>query len=101
VLQRTPARLTATRLEALLRAKRGQIPQVRVRYQDDVAARPAVTAVRPAPRHMLFTTEVQTAVTTAAGLNVNLRSVLEHAGTLAPEDCCGEEWPERARRRRT
>jgi hypothetical protein len=50
---------------------------------------------------MLFTTEVQTAVTTAAGLNVNLRSVLEHAGTLAPEDCCGDEWPERARRRRT
>jgi hypothetical protein len=29
---------------------------------------------------------VQAAVTAAAGLNVNLRSVLEHAGTLAPVD---------------
>jgi len=49
---------------------------------------------------VLFTAEVQAAVTAAAGLNVNLRSVLEHAGTLAPVDCCGEERPERARRRR-
>jgi hypothetical protein len=85
VLERTPARLAAPRLEALLRAKRRQIPQVRVRHQDDVAARPAVTAVRSAPRHVLLTTEVQAAVTAAAGLNVNLRPVLEHAGTLAPD----------------
>jgi hypothetical protein len=83
MLERTPARLAATRLEPLLRAKRGQIPQVRVRNQDDVAARPAVTAVRSAPRHMLFTTEVQAAVTAASGLNVNLRSVLEHAGNAS------------------
>ena len=93
MLERAAARLTAARLEALLRAKRGQIAQVRVRDEDDVAARPAVTAVRSALRHVLLTTEVQAAVTAAARLNVNLRSVLEHAGTLAPADCRGEERP--------
>jgi len=34
---------------------------------------------------VLLTTEVQAAVTAAAGLNVNLRPVLEHAGRLAPD----------------
>src|SRR5262249_43773400 len=56
-----------------------QVAEVRVRDEDDVAAGPAVAAVRPALRHVLLAAEADRAVSPASGLHLDARPVVEHA----------------------
>src|SRR5439155_24928538 len=55
----------------------GQIAQIDVADEHDVAAVAAVAAVRPALRHVLLAPERQAAVAAAPGLGVDVRSVGE------------------------
>src|SRR5262245_9871481 len=64
------------------RAKRREIAEVGVCHQDDVAARPAVTAVRPALRHVLLAPQVDAAVAAAPRLHLDAGAVLEHVDLL-------------------
>ena len=70
VLQRAAAGLAATCLVAPLHTKRGQIAQVWVRDENDVASRPAVATVGATLRDVLLTAEVQAPVAAAARLDV-------------------------------
>ena len=51
---------------------------------DDVAPTPAVTAVRPAFRHVLLAPEAETAVATATRQGMDVRSVVEHVVPAEP-----------------
>ena len=55
-----------------------EIAQIRVRDYDDVAAVPAVTAVRAAFGHVLLAPEAQRAVAAAPGLHPDARAIVEH-----------------------
>jgi hypothetical protein len=57
--------------------QRGEIPQRRVRDEDDVAAVAAVAAVGAALRDVLLAAERQAAVAAATGLQVKLCAVGE------------------------
>jgi hypothetical protein len=81
VLQRSAAAAAAARPDVLIRPERRQIAEIVIRDQDDVAARTAVAAVRPAFRNMLLPAERQAAVATAAGLHVKPDAVVEHQRT--------------------
>ena len=78
VLARAPARLTLPRREPLRAPERGEVAQLRIGDEDDVAAAAAVAAVRPALRDVLLPAEAQSAVAAAACLDANLGSVVEH-----------------------
>jgi hypothetical protein len=84
VLQRAAARLAAACLVASLDTKRRQIAQIGVREQDDVASRSAIATVGTTLRNVLLTAEVKTPVATAARLDADLSSIVEHDRTLAP-----------------
>ena len=86
MLQRTAAWLTAACLVAALHTKRGQIAQIRVRDENDVASRSAVATVRATLGDVLLTTEVQAPVAATSRLDVDLSSIVEHAPTLAATD---------------
>ena len=83
VLQRAAAGLTAAGLVAPLHTKGGQIAQVRIRDENDVASRPAVATVWATFRDVLLPAEVQAPVAAAARLDVDLSSIVEHTRTLA------------------
>ena len=86
VLQRAAARLTAACLVAPLHAERGQIAQIRIGDQNDVASGPAVATIGAALGDVLLTTEVQAPVAAAARLDVDSSSIVEHVPTLAARD---------------
>jgi hypothetical protein len=72
--------------ETLVRAEGGQVAQVRVGDEDDVAAGPAVAAVGAALRHVLLPPEREAAVAAPARLHDDARAVVEHQGpTVAPK----------------
>src|SRR6185312_14267891 len=79
VLALAPAMLAATRAEVPAAAERNQVAALRVTDQHDIAAAAAVTAVGPASRHMRLAPEADRAVAAAATLDVDRRSVEEHA----------------------
>jgi hypothetical protein len=66
-------------LEPLLRPERRQVAQVGVCDQHDVAAGPAVAAVRPALGHVLLAPKAERSVPASPGLHVNAGPVVEHA----------------------
>jgi hypothetical protein len=84
VLQRAAAGLTAAGLVAALHTKGGQIAQVWIRDENDVASRPTVAAVGATLGDVLLTAEVQAPVAASARLDVDLSSIVEHTRTLAP-----------------
>ena len=79
VLALAAAVLPTARPEVAAAAERGKIAPLRVRDQHDVAAPPAVTAVWAAARDVRLTAEADDAVSSAASLDIDLRSVEEHA----------------------
>src|SRR5439155_10028662 len=83
VLQRTAAGLAVPCFEPAPRTKCGEVAQVGIRNQDDVAAGAAVAAVRAALRDVLLPAEVQAAVAAATRLHADAGAVVEHAGLVA------------------
>src|SRR5207237_4999401 len=77
VLARAPARLTLPRREPLRAPERGEVAQLRIGDEDDVAAAAAVAAVRPALRDVLLAPEVDRPVTAAPRDDVNARLVVK------------------------
>ena len=59
-------------------AERGKVTQVRVRDDDDIASATPVPSVRPAAGNVLLAAEAQSAVTAAACLHTNARTIVEH-----------------------
>jgi hypothetical protein len=78
VFERAAAGSAARRLDMLIRTKCRQIPEVVISDEHDVAARTTVAAVRSSLRDVLLPAERETAVTAAAGLNVESDAVVEH-----------------------
>jgi hypothetical protein len=72
----------ALRLEVRGEAKLGQIAQILVGDQLDVAAVSAVAAVRPAAGNELLAAEADAAVTAAAALHEDGGAIREHAWRL-------------------
>src|SRR5262249_3900663 len=81
VLAAPPPGLSATALERPLRAQPGEIAQIGISEQDDVAAAAAVTAAGPGLRDGLLAAQAQAAVAAAAGSNVDPCPVVEHQST--------------------
>jgi hypothetical protein len=77
------ARAALAGADPLVGTDPGEVAPPRVGDEHDVAALAAVTAVRPALRHELLAPEVDRAVTAATGDHRQLRSIVEHARTLA------------------
>ena len=65
-------------LEPLLAREAGEVAPVRVGDDDHVAAAAPVAAVGPALRDLLLAAEAQAAVASAARLDANLGSIVEH-----------------------
>jgi hypothetical protein len=82
VLAAPPPRLAAAALEGPLRAERGEVAEIRVGEQHDIAPTPTVAAVGPALRHVFLAPKAETAVTAAARDHLDARPVVEHAPTL-------------------
>jgi hypothetical protein len=78
VLEGSAAGIASAGLEPAAPPEAGEVAEVRVRNEDDVAAGAAVAAVGPALRDVLLTAEVQAAVTPATRLHVDARAVVEH-----------------------
>ncbi len=68
----------ALRLEAGASVEEPEIAEVRVGYEDDVAAVAAVAAVGPALGNELLTPEAERAVAAAPALHADPRAVVEH-----------------------
>src|SRR5205814_10181298 len=83
VLQRAAARLALPRLEPAACAERGEVAQVGIGHEDDVAAGSAVAAVGAALRDVLLAAEVQAAVAAATRLHADAGAVVEHASLVA------------------
>jgi hypothetical protein len=64
-------------------AQRRQVPARGVADQNDVSSPAAITAVRPASRHMSLAAEAHRAVATPASLDVDLGAVAEHGANMA------------------
>src|SRR5206468_1705619 len=82
VLERAMAGIAASGLEPAATAEGGEISQVGIGNEDDVAAGAAVSSVGAAFRHMLLPPEVQAAVAAATRLNVDAGAVVKHAALL-------------------
>ena len=78
MLERAAARLAASRLEAPFGAKGGEIAEIGVGSQNDIAARAAVTTVGSTLRDMLLAAEMQAAVTAATRLHMDAGAVVKH-----------------------
>jgi hypothetical protein len=85
------AAAAALRTDLLVRPERREVAPLRVRDEHDVAARAAVTAVRPAFRHELLAPKVDRAVAAAACSNVKPCSIVEHHQTLGAEQARGSK----------
>src|SRR5581483_10064266 len=72
--------LAAGGAEDALRPEAGEVAEVAVGDEDDVAAAAAVAAVGTALRHELLAAEAQSAVAAAARLHLDSRAVVEHLG---------------------
>jgi hypothetical protein len=79
VLAAPPPRLAASRSEDAFRAEAGQVTEVRVGDERDVAAATAVAAVGTAFGNVTLATEAQAAVAAAACLHMDSRPIVEHA----------------------
>jgi hypothetical protein len=79
VLALSPAVLPAAGPEVATAAERGEVTTLRVRDEHDLAAASAVAAVRPAAGHVRLAAEADHAAAAAASLDIDLRSVEEHA----------------------
>ena len=78
MLPAPPPRLAAPALEHALRAERGEVAQVGVGDQQDVAAAAAVAAVRPTLGDELLPAEREPAVAPAPGLHRDAGPIVEH-----------------------
>src|SRR5204863_377640 len=78
VLATPPSRFAAARLEDALRTERGEVAQVGVGDQNDVAAASAVPAVRPALGDELLAAKAQPAVAATSGLHRDAGPIVEH-----------------------
>src|SRR6266545_3978108 len=84
VLQRAPARIALAGLEPTPAPEAGEIAEVGVGDEHDVAARAAVAAVRPTFRDVLLPAEVQAAVTAATRDHVDAGAVVERRFAALP-----------------
>ena len=83
VLALALAVLAAAGAEVPAAPERGEVAALGVADEHDVAAAAAVAAVGPAARHVRLAAKADHAVAAAAALDVDLRSVEEHAAKLA------------------
>ena len=78
VLQRAAAAAATLGLDALVRPEAGEVAQVGVGDEHDVAAGAAVAAVGPALGNVLLATEREAAVAAPPRLHVDAGAIVEH-----------------------